>query len=151
MGLWNKIVTESGFWKQSVREGMILQSSLNLLLLTWGTPLSEKRGKYKFWRGNERSEQFQLHAHNRLKHYLCMGIDPQVGAVLMLSHTCFAGIFSCQFWNRDSSLVVFWTCFHTTRNLTHQNNVLRNTIFMFVQEGWNWRKFKSTGCSLLDK
>lgn len=88
MGLWNKIVTESDFWKQSVREGMILQSSLNLLLLTRGTPLSEKRGKYKFWRGNERSEQFQLHAHNLLKHYLCIGIDPQVGAYALSYLLC---------------------------------------------------------------
>lgn len=83
MGLWNKIVTESNFWKQSVREGMILQSSFNLLLLTRGTPLSLKRGKHKFWKENEHSEQFQLHAYNLLKRYLCMAIDPQAGAVLM--------------------------------------------------------------------
>lgn len=58
-------------WKQRVREGMILQSSFNLLLLTWGTQLCQrKRGK--FWKENECSEQLQLHAYNLLTHYLCI-------------------------------------------------------------------------------
>lgn len=106
-------------WMQRMRAGTILQSLINLLLLTRETSLSQKRVGKEY----SCSEWFWLPAYNLLKSYFCILHDPQVGnfhnvipaLLLLLCQTIF-----CR------------ECLHAIRNVTHQNNVLRSVFFKSV-------------------